>query len=101
MANIDPPDYKASFLKEQERRKQAEDDARREKQIREELQELSRPTTFAEFLRHCHNLLSRPLSIETPSRSRHAANEPSVRFRPRHLPNVWLDKERQAMIGAR
>ncbi|KAJ9211285.1 hypothetical protein DTO166G4_7118 [Paecilomyces variotii] len=54
---------------EEERRKQAEDEGRQEKERREKLQELSRPTTFVEFLRHSHDLLSRPLRVETPSRS--------------------------------
>jgi hypothetical protein len=53
----------------EERQKQAEDEGRQEKERREQLQELSRPTTFVEFLRHSHDLLSRPLRVETPSRS--------------------------------
>ncbi|CAG8894365.1 unnamed protein product [Penicillium egyptiacum] len=36
---------------------------------REQAEERTRPTTFVEFLRHSHNLLSRPLRVETPSRS--------------------------------
>ncbi|KAI2887417.1 hypothetical protein CBS11852_7480 [Aspergillus niger] len=84
------PDYKALFLqaeqkrkqeeerrkeaedegrREKERRIQAEDEGRQEKERREQLQERSRPTTFVEFLRHSHDLLSRPLRVETPSRS--------------------------------
>ncbi|KAL4931879.1 uncharacterized protein BDV17DRAFT_279971 [Aspergillus undulatus] len=83
MADNNSPDYKALFLQAEERRKQeeerrkqaeerqkqAEDEGRRERERREQLQELSRPTTFVEFLRHSHNLLSRPLRVETPSRS--------------------------------
>ncbi|KAI3092916.1 hypothetical protein CBS147333_10171 [Penicillium roqueforti] len=53
----------------EERQKRAEDESRQEKERREQLQELSRPTTFVEFLRHSHDLLSRPLRVETPSRS--------------------------------
>ncbi|CAG8003658.1 unnamed protein product [Penicillium salamii] len=53
----------------EERQKQAEDEGRREKRRREQAEERTRPTTFVEFLRHSHNLLSRPLRVETPSRS--------------------------------
>ncbi|KAJ5367855.1 hypothetical protein N7541_001796 [Penicillium brevicompactum] len=97
MADSNSPDYKALFLQAEKRRKeaeeqqkqaeeqqkqaeerqkqaeerqkQAEDESRKEKERREQLQELSRPTTFVEFLRHSHDLLSRPLRVETPSRS--------------------------------
>ncbi|KAK1140998.1 hypothetical protein N8T08_009655 [Aspergillus melleus] len=41
-------DYKALFLKERER---------------------NRPTTFSEFIQHCHDLLWRPLQAQTTSRS--------------------------------
>lgn len=50
-----PTDYKALFLQEQERRKQAE--------------ERSRNTTLVEFLRCCHNILSRPLRVRAPAGS--------------------------------
>ncbi|CAG8161735.1 unnamed protein product, partial [Penicillium nalgiovense] len=53
----------------EERQKQAEDEGRREKRRREQAEERTRPTTFVEFLRHSHDLLSRPLRVETPSRS--------------------------------
>ena len=90
MADNNSPDYKTLFLQAEKRRKeaeerqkheeerrkqaeerqkQAEDQGRQEKERREQLQELSRPTTFVEFLRHSHDLLSRPLRVETPSRS--------------------------------
>ncbi|KAJ6101887.1 hypothetical protein N7486_004314 [Penicillium sp. IBT 16267x] len=61
---------------EEERRKHAEDEGRREKERREQaesqrnqIEERTRHTTFLEFLLHCHNLLSRPLKVATPSRS--------------------------------
>ncbi|CAG8325322.1 unnamed protein product [Penicillium salamii] len=76
MADNNSPDYKALFLQAEKRRKeaeerqkQAEDEGRREKRRREQAEERTRPTTFVEFLRHSHNLLSRPLRVETPSRS--------------------------------
>ncbi|KAL4994947.1 hypothetical protein BDV10DRAFT_142818 [Aspergillus recurvatus] len=55
MADNSSPDYKSLFLQAEKRREQIEERARR--------------TTFLEFLHHCHNLLSRPLKVATPSRS--------------------------------
>ncbi|CAG8095457.1 unnamed protein product [Penicillium olsonii] len=90
MANTSPTDYKKLFLQaeerqrqESERRKEAEErekqaderqrqesERRKEAEEREKQQtERSRRTTFAELLRFCHSLLSRPLKFETPSRS--------------------------------
>ena len=90
MADNNSPDYKALFLQaekrreeaeerqkeEEERRKQAEERQKQEEERRKQaeerqkqLQELSQPTTFLEFLGHSHDLLSRPLRVETPSRS--------------------------------
>lgn len=90
MADNSSPDYKSLFLKaekrrkeaeerrkqEEDRRKQAEDEGRREKERREQAEdegrqerERNRRTAFVELLRHCHNLLSRPLRVETASRS--------------------------------
>jgi magnesium-transporting ATPase (P-type) len=90
MADNNSLDYKVLFLQEkergkqeeerrkqeEERRKHAEDEGRREKERREQvesqrnqIEERTRRTTFLEFLRHCHNLLSRPLKVVTPSRS--------------------------------
>ncbi|KAI3128006.1 hypothetical protein CBS147325_9926 [Penicillium roqueforti] len=76
MADNNSPDYKALFLQAEKRRKeaeerqkQAEDEGRQEKERREQAEERTRPTTFVEFLRHSHDLLSRPLRVETPSRS--------------------------------
>ena len=63
------PDYKALFLQAEERRKQAEE---RQKQAEVEgsrEKERTRPTTFTELIRLSHNSLSRPLRVETPSRS--------------------------------
>ncbi|KAJ5489170.1 hypothetical protein N7539_004060 [Penicillium diatomitis] len=97
MADNNAPDYKTLFLQaekrreeaeerqkqeeerrkqaeerqkqEEERRKQAEERQKQAEERQEQLQELSQPTTFVEFLRHSHDLLSRPLRVETPSRS--------------------------------
>ncbi|KAL2859765.1 uncharacterized protein BJX67DRAFT_376054 [Aspergillus lucknowensis] len=54
------PDYKALFLKAEEERK-------REAELRRQAEERNRPTTFPEFIRHCHDLLWRPLRSQTPS----------------------------------
>lgn len=76
MSGSSSPDYKALFLKETELRRQAEegkkqaeeDKKQAEEQARQE-RERNRPTTFPEFIRHCHDLLWRPLRAQTPSRS--------------------------------
>lgn len=65
----DPTDYKALFLRaEEERRHEAELRRQAEQGERQE-RERNRQTTFEEFIRHCHDLLSRPLRAEEPSRS--------------------------------
>jgi hypothetical protein len=83
MSRSSSPDYKTLFLKaeeerkqEAELRKQAEERQRqaeeRERQAEErerQERERNRPTTFGEFIRHCHDLLWRPLRAEAPSRS--------------------------------
>lgn len=76
MSGNSPPDYKALFLKADEERKRAEERQRlaeerqrlaeeRERQERER----NRPTTFPEFIQHCHDLLWKPLRVQIPSRS--------------------------------
>ncbi|KAE8148803.1 hypothetical protein BDV25DRAFT_157615 [Aspergillus avenaceus] len=62
MADNSTPDYRSLFLQAEERRKQAE-----EKQ--QQAEERIRQTTFLEVVRYSHDLLSRPLRVETPSRS--------------------------------
>lgn len=62
MSGNSSPDYKALFLEAEEGRRRAEE---RERQQRER----NRPTTFPEFIQHCHDLLWRPLRAQTPSRS--------------------------------
>ncbi|EGC45162.1 conserved hypothetical protein [Histoplasma capsulatum var. duboisii H88] len=67
MPNNDLPDYKALFHKAEEERKQ-EAELRRQAEDRER-QERARnqPTTFREFIKACHDLLSRPLEAGTLS----------------------------------
>ncbi|EPS26535.1 hypothetical protein PDE_01472 [Penicillium oxalicum 114-2] len=57
MADNSSPDYKSLFLQEEERRKHAEDEGRREKERRElaesrrnQIEERTRRTTFPEFI---------------------------------------------------
>lgn len=69
MSGNSSPDYKALFLKAEEERKQ-EAELRREAEKRERQErERNRPTTFGEFIKHCHDHLWRPLTAEAPSRS--------------------------------
>ncbi|QQK45658.1 Protein kinase-like domain [Penicillium digitatum] len=79
-----PTDYKALFLQEQERRRQAEEEGRQEK-------ERNRKTTLVEFLRCCHNVLSRPLQVRTPSDSTTGETPiPKGKYCPTRLER-WVD----------
>ncbi|KAL4780135.1 hypothetical protein BJX76DRAFT_351242 [Aspergillus varians] len=69
MSGSSSPDYKALFLKAEEERKQAEERQRQAEERERQERERNRPTTFGEFIRHCHDLLWRPLRAEAPSRS--------------------------------
>ncbi|KAF4222110.1 hypothetical protein CNMCM5878_006705 [Aspergillus fumigatiaffinis] len=75
MSGNSSPDYKALFLKAEEERKQEaelrtqEAELRRQAEEREKQQrERNRPTTFPEFIRHCHDLLWTPLRAQTLQR---------------------------------
>jgi hypothetical protein len=76
MSGGSSPDYKALFFKAEEERKLAEERQRqaeeRQRQAEEgesQERERNRPTTFPEFIRHCHDLLWMPLRAQTSSRS--------------------------------
>ncbi|KAF4154937.1 hypothetical protein KXV55_002810 [Aspergillus fumigatus] len=76
MSGNSSPDYKALFLKAEEERKQEAELRRQEAELRRQAEERekqqrerNRPTTFPEFIRHCHDLLWTPLRAQTPSRS--------------------------------
>jgi hypothetical protein len=98
MAGNSSPDYKALFLKEAELRKQAEfrqaeaeyrqaeaEDQHRQEKHRNQL------TTFSEFIRACHNLLSRSLKVETPSKSTQGTIlPPTGKYCPTRL-RLWED----------
>ncbi|PWY87473.1 hypothetical protein BO70DRAFT_360089 [Aspergillus heteromorphus CBS 117.55] len=76
-------DYKALLLEAEEKlrkadeerkkadeeRKKAEEERRQEKILREQAETRNRPTTFEEFIQHCHNLLSKPLKAGNPAQS--------------------------------
>lgn len=76
MVSNSSPDYKALFLRAEEgrkqaelRQKQAEDREEQAEEGRRQERKRNQRTTFTEFIRYCHNLLSRPLEVETPSLS--------------------------------
>ncbi|PLN77563.1 hypothetical protein BDW42DRAFT_176664 [Aspergillus taichungensis] len=69
MSGNSSPDYKALFLKEVELRRQAEERERQAEERERQERERTRPTTSAEFIRYCHDLLWKPLRAQTPSRS--------------------------------
>lgn len=68
------PDYKQLFLKLQEEKRQS-----------------TQNTTFIEFIRSCHELLSQPLQVRTPSRSTQGALPlPGGKYCPTRL-DQWED----------
>ncbi|KAJ5982300.1 hypothetical protein N7451_012400 [Penicillium sp. IBT 35674x] len=90
MADNSPPDYKLRLKQleeryeqeksqrkraeerqkqEEERRKQAEEREKREAEGRRQAEERNQKTSLTELLQNCHDLLSRQLRVETPSRS--------------------------------
>ena len=76
MASNDEPDYKALFLKAEKEREQEVELRRQERELRRQAEEaqrqereLNQQTTLEEFIRACHNLLSRPLGVAAPSHS--------------------------------
>ncbi|OQD78749.1 hypothetical protein PENANT_c084G07588 [Penicillium antarcticum] len=78
----------------EDRQRQAEDERRQEKEKREEGEQRSRTTTFEEYLQYCHNL-SRPLRVETPSRSTTGQiPSPTGKYCPTRL-EYWTDCPKQ------
>ncbi|KAL4860874.1 hypothetical protein BDV12DRAFT_86521 [Aspergillus spectabilis] len=102
MADNSTPDYKSLFLQAEERRKQAEERQRqaeeRQRQAEErqrQAEERNRKTTFMELMRYSHNLLSRPLRVETPSRSTSGQIPlPTGKYCPTRL-EYWNDCQTQ------
>jgi len=87
MDQSSPPNYKELFERETKLRRQAEEERRQAEEERRQAEEerrqaeegrrqaekqnrqFTRKTSLLEYLRTCHNLLSRPLRVRTPSRS--------------------------------
>ena len=76
MANNSSPDYRALYLEAEERRILAEEESRQAqakiKQAEKERgleREQTRPTSFGELIRYCHDYLSQRLRTDAPSRS--------------------------------
>lgn len=83
MADHSSPNYKDLYLQAEERRKQEAEGRRQEAEgrrqeterrrqeteRRRQAEERNQQTSFTELLQHCHDLLSRQLRVETPSRS--------------------------------
>lgn len=67
------PDYKELFERETKLRRQAEEERQQAEEERRHAEErnrqFTRKTSLLEYLRTCHNLLSCPLHVRTPSRS--------------------------------
>ena len=88
MADNNEPDYKALFLKAEEERR--------------EERERNQQTTLEEFIRACHNLLSRPLGVAAPSRStKGTIPSPTGKYCPTQLVH-WTDcpAEQQEIYNA-
>ncbi|KAJ5588790.1 hypothetical protein N7537_011468 [Penicillium hordei] len=69
MADHSSPNYKDLYLRAEEGRKQAEEREKQEAERRRQAEERNQQTSFTELLQNCHDLLSRQLRVETPSRS--------------------------------
>lgn len=93
MASNDEPDYKALFLKAEKEREQEVELRRQERELRRQAEEaqrqereLNQQTTLEEFIRACHNLLSRPLGVAAPSHStKGTIPSPTGKYCPPHL----------------
>ena len=91
MAGDSSPDYKTLFLREAELRRQAEDRQKQAEDRQRQAEERIRPTTFKEYIRACHNLLSRPVVVQDRSRStKGSINRPKGKYCPTHL-RLWVD----------
>ena len=91
MADNRSPDYKRLYLQEVERRKQEEERRRRAEEEGRRDRERNQQTTFPEFIRYCHDLLSRPLKVASPSCSTTGTIPlPKGKFCPTRL-RPWLD----------
>ncbi|OQE00696.1 hypothetical protein PENVUL_c047G03697, partial [Penicillium vulpinum] len=69
MADHNSPNYKDLYLQAEKGRQQAEEREKQEAERRRQAEERNQHTSFTELLQHCHDLISRRLRVETPSRS--------------------------------
>ncbi|KAJ5335850.1 uncharacterized protein N7506_005786 [Penicillium brevicompactum] len=91
MDNTSPTDYKKLFLQAEERQRQEEERRKQAEEREKQQRERNQRTTFAELLRFCHSLLSRPLRVETPSRSTTGSIPPPTgKYCPTRLA-LWTD----------
>ncbi|KAK9311311.1 hypothetical protein V1524DRAFT_387905, partial [Lipomyces starkeyi] len=105
MADDSLPDYKALWEQEtesrrqaeesrrqaEESRRQAEEARRQESELRRQAEEGIRHTTFEEFIRACHNLLSLQVEVGDKSLStKGSLTKPTGRLCPQRLRN-WAD----------
>ncbi|KAJ5713147.1 uncharacterized protein N7483_010328 [Penicillium malachiteum] len=118
MADNSSPDYKSLYLQAEERRKQEEERRKqeeerrkgaeeREKQAEErekqeaegrrQAEQRNQQTSFTELLQHCHDIISRQLRVETPSRSTTGKiPAPTGKFCPIRLEH-WADCPEQML----
>ncbi|KAH7304561.1 hypothetical protein B0I35DRAFT_454667 [Stachybotrys elegans] len=81
----------------EEREKQAEEREKEEAEGRRQAEERNRQTSFTELLQHCHDLLSRQLRVETPSRSTSGKIPlPTGKYCPTRLEH-WADCPKQLL----
>ncbi|KAJ5993179.1 hypothetical protein N7451_008903 [Penicillium sp. IBT 35674x] len=118
MDDNSPKDYRSLYLQAEERRKQEEERRKqaeeREKQAEErekqeakgrrqaedrekQANERNQQTSFTELLRHCHDIISCKLRVETPSRSTTGKiPAPTGKFCPSRLEH-WADCPEQLL----
>jgi hypothetical protein len=104
MDDNSPQDYRFLYLQAEKRRKQAEErekqeaEGRRQAEKREkQAKERNQQTSFTELLRHCHDIISRKLRVETPSRSTTGkVPAPTGKFCPTRLEH-WADCPEQLL----
>ncbi|KAG9249475.1 uncharacterized protein F5Z01DRAFT_495976 [Emericellopsis atlantica] len=97
MADHSSPDYRELYLNAEEGRKQAEEREKHEAERRRRAEERNRQTSFTELLHRCHDLLSRQLRVETPSRSTSGKIPiPTGKYCPTRLEH-WVDCPEQLL----
>ncbi|KAK9358014.1 hypothetical protein V1504DRAFT_365678, partial [Lipomyces starkeyi] len=91
MAEDSLPDYKALWIQEIELRRQADEARRQADEARRHVEEGTRRTTFEEFIRACHNLLSLQVEVGDKAFStKGSLTKRTGRLCPQRLRN-WAD----------